>query len=70
MLKNTNFSSLINSVSYWLCFQEKIGRKFMINESSLKYPIADFFTNHHFPAANINLEFKHPILRKEPSMLF
>ncbi|MEH1009422.1 hypothetical protein VDP25_16915 [Winogradskyella sp. ECml5-4] len=64
MLKNINFSSLINSVSYWLCFQEKIGRKFMINESSLKYPIADFFTNHHFPVDNIELEFNHPIFKK------
>lgn len=64
MSKEINFSSLINSVSYWLCFQEKIGRKFMINESSLKYPIADFFTNHHFPVNNINLEFNHPIFKK------
>ncbi|MGH1388119.1 hypothetical protein [Kordia sp.] len=63
MSKEINFYSLINSVSYWLCFQEKIGRKFMISESSLKYPIADFFTNHHFSVENINLEYNHPIFK-------
>jgi len=64
MINKINFSNLINSVSYWLCFQEKIGRKFMINESSLKYPIADFFTNKHFLIENIDLEFTHPLLKK------
>lgn len=64
MSRGINFSSLIQSVSYWLCFQARIGRQFMINEGSLKYPIADFFTNHHFPVDNINLEYNHPIFKQ------
>jgi hypothetical protein len=36
----------------------------MINESSLKYPIADYLTSLEMPLAKIQLEYKHPNLKK------
>ncbi|HUX61135.1 MAG TPA: hypothetical protein VMV32_07475 [Ignavibacteriaceae bacterium] len=36
----------------------------MINESSLKYPVADYLTSLEMPLVNIQLEFPHPNLWK------
>lgn len=54
-----NYNELAYSVSYWLSYQNKIGREFMNSESSLKYPIADFLTNLHNPINQIKLEEQH-----------
>ena len=54
-----NFLELAYSVSYWLSYQNKIGREFMNSESSLKYPITDFITNIHNPVNQIKLEEQH-----------
>ena len=57
-----DFSKLILSVTYYLSYQDKIGRSFMVDESSLKYPVADYLTSLEMPLANIQLEFSHPDL--------
>lgn len=36
----------------------------MIDESSLKYPVADYLTGLEIPLANIQLEYSHPKLKK------
>jgi hypothetical protein len=36
----------------------------MLNESSLKYPIADYLTSLEMPLAQIQLEYNHPHLQK------
>ncbi len=59
-----DFNKLIHSVTYYLSYQDRIGRDFMINESSLKYPVADYLTGLEMPLANIQLEFSHPTLKK------
>jgi hypothetical protein len=59
-----DFDKLIHSVTYYLSYQEKIGRSFMVDESSLKYPVADYLTSLEIPLANIQLEFSHPDLWK------
>jgi len=57
-----DFNKLLYAVSYWLSYQDKIGRNFMINESSLKYPVADYLTGLRLPVKEIKLEFPHPKL--------
>jgi hypothetical protein len=59
-----DFDKLIHSVTYYLSYQDKIGRSFMVDESSLKYPVADYLTSLEMPLANIQLEFSHPDLWK------
>ena len=61
-MNSMNFSSLIHSATYYLSYQNKIGRDFMIDESTLKYPIADYLTSLKIPSSKIKLEFSHPEL--------
>jgi hypothetical protein len=56
-----NSVDLAYSVSYWLSYQNRIGREFMNSESSLKYPIADFLTNLNTPINQIKLEEQHSL---------
>ena len=58
-----DFNKLLHSVTYYLSYQESIGREFMIYESSLKFPVADYFTSLEIPLSNIQLEFSHPNLK-------
>ncbi len=57
-----DFNRLIHSATYYLCYQDRIGRDFMMDESSLKYPIADYLTSLEIPMSSIRLEFEHPTL--------
>jgi hypothetical protein len=59
-----DFNKLVHSATYYLSYQDKIGRSFMVDESSLKYPVADYLTSLEIPLANIQLEFSHPDLKK------
>jgi hypothetical protein len=58
-----SFNELLHSATYYLSYQHKIGRNFMIDESSLKYPIADYLTGLEFPISRIKLEYRHPDLK-------
>jgi hypothetical protein len=59
-----DFKQLIYSASYYLSYQDKIGKKFMINESSLKYPVAEYLSGLELALDNIQLEYPHPYLKK------
>jgi hypothetical protein len=49
------------AIEHWLCFQEKIGRSFMMNEDALKYPLADYLVNEGgINVYSIGLEKPHP----------
>jgi len=49
------------ALEYWLGFQDKIGRAFMMNEDALKYPLADYLVNiGGKEISSINLETPHP----------
>jgi len=63
-MNSINFDSLIHSATYYLCYQDRIGRGFMVNESSLRYPIADYLSGLEIPLTKIQLEYKHPHLKK------
>jgi hypothetical protein len=62
-MKQIDFNSLIHTVSYWLCYQDRIGRGFMIQESSIKFPIAEYLTGIGIPLGQTKLEFPHPNLK-------
>jgi hypothetical protein len=62
-MKQIDFNALVHSVSYWLCYQDRIGRAFMIQEASIKYPVADYLTGIAIPLVQIELEFVHPELK-------
>lgn len=55
---------LLQSISYWLSYQEKIGRSFMITEASLRYPVADYLSSTALPLDEIKLEYPHPYLQQ------
>ena len=59
-----DYNTLIHSICYYLSYQDRIGRSFMIDESSLKYPVADYLTSLEIPLVNIRLEYPHPNLKK------
>lgn len=59
-----DFNKLLHSVTYYLSYQDNIGRSFMVNESSLKYPVTDYLTSLKMSLANIQLEFARPDLWK------
>jgi hypothetical protein len=62
-MKNIDFEKLIHAITYWMSYNERIGRNFMMQESSLKYPVADYLTGLGIPIENIDLEFSHPGLK-------
>ncbi len=56
-----NISNMCGAIEHWLGFQDKIGRSFMINEDTLKYPLADYLVNDgNIDVKNIKLEYAHP----------
>jgi hypothetical protein len=59
-----DFTKLLHSITYYLSYQERIGRNFMVSESSLKYPVADYLTGLEMPLTHIQLEHPHPYLKK------
>ena len=59
-----DFSRLLNTVTYWLSYQEKAGRQFMIEESSIRYPVADYLSGLGVRLNDIHLEYPHPILSR------
>lgn len=63
-MKRLDLDRLVHSATYYLNYLDRIGKGFMIDESSLKYPIADYLTGIHFPSDRIKLEYLHPTLKK------
>lgn len=63
-MSSIDFNKLIHSVTYYLSYQDRIGRDFMITESSLKYPVADYLTGLEIPLSCIQIEYPHPSLKK------
>lgn len=59
------FGAIVESVSYWLGYQEKIGRAMLIHEASLRYPIADTLTAKGIAIDRIALEQLHPIFKSK-----
>lgn len=53
---------LLNSVCQWLSYQVIIGRKNLIHEASIRYPMVDALTSVHHAATSIVLECDHPAI--------
>jgi hypothetical protein len=64
MIEGIEFKKLIQSVTYYLSYQDKIGKSFMIDESSLKYPVAEYLSSLKISLSSIRLEYPHPKLRR------
>jgi hypothetical protein len=69
MMQNTvidhEFASIVDAVSFWLGYQFKIGRKQLIHEASLRYPIADSITAKGISINRVVLEMLHPIFKSK-----
>lgn len=59
-MQNINFFSLNEAICYWLGYQFNIGRKRLLHEASLRYPIADALTGDGIEINKIALEKGHP----------
>lgn len=58
-------AALVDSISYWLGYQYKIGREKLIHEASLRYPIADTLSSKEIRINQIVLEKLHPIFKSK-----
>lgn len=61
---NDKLNAIVEAVCYWLGYQFKIGRKQLIHEASLRYPVADTITAKGIEINRIILEKPHPIFKK------
>lgn len=59
-MQSINFFSLNEAICYWLGYQFNIGRKRLLHEASLRYPIADALTGEGIEINRIALEKGHP----------
>jgi hypothetical protein len=60
---NDYFLTIVDAICYWLGYQKKIGRKHLLHEASLRYPIADFITSKGISIERVILEYLHPIYK-------
>lgn len=60
-----SFTELIDAICYWLGYQENIGRKKLIHEASLRYPLADALTKNETSITKIKLENTHPLFKSK-----
>jgi len=64
MKKEINHPHLAASVIWWLNYLNSIGRGYVINESSIKYPVAEYLEKSISEKDNIKLEYNHPLFKK------
>ena len=70
MKKEINHTHLASSVIWWLNYLNAIGRGYVINESSIKYPVAEYLEKSISEKDNIKLEYNHPLLKKRSIDLY
>ncbi|MFA5297582.1 MAG: hypothetical protein WC389_05165 [Lutibacter sp.] len=70
MKKEINHTHLASSVIWWLNYISAVGRDYIINESSIKYPVAEYLEKSICEKDKIKLEFNHPFLYKRSLDLF
>jgi hypothetical protein len=70
MKKEINHTHLASSVIWWLNYLNAIGRGYVINESSIKYPVAEYLEKSISEKDNIKLEYTHPLLKKRSIDLY
>jgi len=70
MKKEINQVHLASSVIWWLNYLNAVGRDYVINESSIKYPVAEYLEKSICEKNNIKLEYNHPLLKKRSIDLY
>jgi len=59
------FLRINEAICFWLGYQFKIGRKLLIHEASLRYPLADAITSGNIGIGQVVLEYLHPIFKSK-----
>lgn len=70
MKKEIDHIHLASSIIWWLNYLNAVGRNYVINESSIKYPVAEYLENSVSERDNIKLEYNHPLLKKRSIDLY
>lgn len=65
LIHDKKFGVITDAICYWLGYQFKIGRKQLVHEASLRYPIADALTSTDLTVDQIELEKLHPIFKSK-----
>lgn len=63
MEKEINLKQLANAVQWWMSYVSAVGRSYVLAESSIKYPLAEYLERSNLN--KIELEFGHPKLSKK-----
>ena len=59
MKKDFNLNRLATTVMWWLSYTSAVGRKYVLSESAIKFPVAEYLQS---TANEVELEFGHPKL--------
>lgn len=62
MKKEIDMRDLASAVIWWLNYISAVGRNYIINESSIKYPVAEYLEKSICEKNNIKFGFNHPVL--------
>lgn len=61
----SRFDNFVDAICYWFGYQVKLGRDKMLNESSLRFPIAEVLTSGDINVEQIILEKLHPLFKSK-----
>lgn len=70
MKKDIEHIEMASAVIWWLNYISAVGRKYVINENSIKYPVAEYLEKSICEKNNIKLEHPHPILKSRSLDLY
>lgn len=70
MKKEIDHIEMASAVVWWLNYLSAIGRNYVINESSIKYPVAEYLEKSIGEKDNIKLERNHPLLKSRSLDLY
>jgi len=70
MRKEININQLATAVMHWLSYTSAVGRNYILNEGSIKYPVSEYLERTTRYVDDIMLEFGHPKLSMKRFDLF
>jgi hypothetical protein len=68
MTNSVNISQLATAVMWWLSYTSAVGRGYVLSESAIKFPVAEYLNHLHLD--KIELEYGHPKLYMKRFDLF
>lgn len=70
MKKEIDHIEMASAVVWWLNYLTAVGRQYVINENSIKYPVAEYLEKSICEKDSIKLEKNHPLLKSRSLDLF